>query len=242
MNNKFIIIISLVIFSCASNNNLEISQDSFELKLFNSLSQKSPKYEDVKEKILFPVKGAVLTNKPNLLPNAQRSYRNGIHEGVDIVVSFMTPVYASLDGIIVVANTEYQDVDIESYERFLKTTDIMKKTPMDIYSHILLGKHIIIDHGFEYLSNYRTTSTYAHLEKIYNIKVGDVVKKGDLIGYVGNTGTRYGALNNLLGAHLHWEIHFENESNKYYLGQNITNEDFLKLSNKLFEGEGYEEN
>ena len=71
MKNKFIITISLLIFSCASNNNLEISQESFELKLFNSFSQNSPKYEDVKEKILFPVKGAILTKKPNLLPNAE---------------------------------------------------------------------------------------------------------------------------------------------------------------------------
>ena len=79
-------------------------------------------------------------------------------------------------------------------------------------------------------------------EKINDKKVGDFIKKGELIGYVGNSGTKYGALNNLLGAHLHWEIHFENENNKYYLGQNISKESILKLSNKLFEGEDYEKN
>ena len=242
MKNRIIIIVFFAIFSCAPNNNLEILQESYELKLFNTFENKSPKYEDVKEKILFPIKGVVLTNQSNLLPNAERKYRNGIHEGIDIVVPFMTPVFASLDGIIVVANTEYKDIDIESYNNFLKTTDRMKKTPKDIYNHILLGKHIIIDHGFDYLPGYRTTSTYAHLEKINDKKVGDFIKKGELIGYVGNSGTKYGALNNLLGAHLHWEIHFENENNKYYLGQNISKEDILKLSNKLFEGEGYEKN
>ena len=112
-----------------------------------------------------------------------------------------------------------------------------------IYEHILkIGGKAIMTSNKHNRCTSRCAEALKKIEKIYNKKVGDVVKKGDLIGYVGNTGTRYGALNNLLGAHLHWEIHFENESNKYYLGQNITNEDFLKLSNKLFEGEGYEEN
>lgn len=242
MKNK-LFAISLLIYSCAiPSTNVEYLPQSSEMELFNSLSDKKALYEDVNEKILFPIKGVVITNQPNLLPNAERKYRNGIHEGIDIVVPFMTPVFASLDGIIMVANTEYKDVDIKTYNNFLKTTYRMKKTPEDIYNHILLGKHIIIDHGFGYLPGYRTTSTYAHLEKINDKKVGDFIKKGELIGYVGNSGTKYGALNNRLGAHLHWEIHFENENDKYYLGQNISKESILKLSNKLFEGEGYEKN
>ena len=55
------------------------------------------------------------------------------------------------------------------------------------------GKHIRIDHGFGYLT------LYAHLSG-YNVKRGQRVKRGDIIGYVGNTGRSQ-------APHLHYEIH-----------------------------------
>ena len=54
------------------------------------------------------------------------------------------------------------------------------------------GRHIRIDHGFGYVS------LYAHLTK-YNVRRGQKVKRGDIIGYVGNTGRS-------AGPHLHYEI------------------------------------
>lgn len=55
-----------------------------------------------------------------------------------------------------------------------------------------LGKHIIIDHGFGY------SSVYAHLSN-FNVRRGQKVHRGDVIGYVGNTGTS-------VANHLHYEI------------------------------------
>ena len=55
-----------------------------------------------------------------------------------------------------------------------------------------LGNHIVIDHGFGY------TSTYAHLSG-FNVRRGQKVRRGDVIGYVGNTGTS-------IANHLHYEI------------------------------------
>ncbi len=55
-----------------------------------------------------------------------------------------------------------------------------------------LGNHIIIDHGFGY------SSVYAHLES-FNVRRGQKVKRGDVIGFVGNTGTS-------VAPHLHYEI------------------------------------
>jgi murein DD-endopeptidase MepM/ murein hydrolase activator NlpD len=55
-----------------------------------------------------------------------------------------------------------------------------------------LGKHIIIDHDFGY------TSIYAHLSN-FNVRVGQKVQRGDIIGYVGSTGTS-------VANHLHYEI------------------------------------
>lgn len=54
------------------------------------------------------------------------------------------------------------------------------------------GKMVEIDHGYGYKSR------YGHLQK-FNVKKGDEVKRGQVIGYVGNTGTS-------TGPHLHYEI------------------------------------
>lgn len=68
------------------------------------------------------------------------------------------------------------------------------------------GKHIRIDHGYGYVS------LYAHLSK-YNVSVGQQVKRGDLIGFVGNTGRSE-------APHLHYEIRKDGEKinpiNFYY--------------------------
>ena len=54
------------------------------------------------------------------------------------------------------------------------------------------GKSILIDHGF----NYQTL--YTHLDK-YNVKIHQKVKRGDIIGYMGNSGVS-------TGPHLHYEV------------------------------------
>ncbi len=68
------------------------------------------------------------------------------------------------------------------------------------------GKHIRIDHGFGYVS------LYAHLSK-YKVRRGQKVKRGDIIGYVGNSGRS-------VGPHLHYEILKDNKKinplNFYY--------------------------
>lgn len=55
-----------------------------------------------------------------------------------------------------------------------------------------LGNHVILNHGFGY------SSIYAHMER-FNVRKGQKVKRGDVIGYVGNTGTS-------VAPHLHYEI------------------------------------
>lgn len=54
------------------------------------------------------------------------------------------------------------------------------------------GIHVDINHGFGYLTK------YAHLSKVA-VNVGQKVKRGDIIGYTGNTGLSK-------GPHLHYEI------------------------------------
>ncbi len=55
------------------------------------------------------------------------------------------------------------------------------------------GNLVIINHGYGF------ETYYAHQSRI-KVKVGDVVKGGTVIGYVGNTGRT-------TGSHLHYEVH-----------------------------------
>jgi murein DD-endopeptidase MepM/ murein hydrolase activator NlpD len=55
-----------------------------------------------------------------------------------------------------------------------------------------LGNHIIIDHGFGY------QTIYAHLDH-FNVRVGQKVNRGDIIGFVGSTGLS-------TAPHLHYEV------------------------------------
>jgi hypothetical protein len=54
------------------------------------------------------------------------------------------------------------------------------------------GNTVVIDHGFGY------ESFYAHLSRI-NVQVGQKVNRGDIIGFVGSTGTS-------TAPHLHYEV------------------------------------
>jgi len=82
------------------------------------------------------------------------------------------------------------------------------------------GNHIRIDHGYGY------ESLYAHLYK-YNVRTGQTVKRGDLIGFVGSTGRSE-------APHLHYEVFKDNERinpiNFYY--GNLTPEEFADLLKK----------
>lgn len=81
------------------------------------------------------------------------------------------------------------------------------------------GNFILIDHGFGYKTR------YAHL-KGYEVALGDKVKRGELIGYVGNSGRS-------TGAHLHYEVIYrDRQVNPFnYYNREIEEEEFFTLIN-----------
>ncbi len=79
------------------------------------------------------------------------------------------------------------------------------------------GNVIFIDHGF----NYETR--YAHLYK-FNVRPGQFVKRGELIGYVGNTGIS-------VSPHLHYEIFYKGQAVNpiFYFQRDLSNLEYRKL-------------
>jgi len=79
------------------------------------------------------------------------------------------------------------------------------------------GNHVIIDHGYGY------KTLYAHMSK-YIVKKKQKVKRGDIIGYIGNTGTS-------VAPHLHYEVHKNgkklNPVNFYY--NDLNAEEYEKM-------------
>ena len=79
------------------------------------------------------------------------------------------------------------------------------------------GNHIVIDHGYGY------ESLYAHMQK-YTVRRGQKVKRGDLIGYVGNSGKS-------TAPHLHYEVHKDGRkvNPAYYFHNDLTPEEFDRM-------------
>lgn len=79
------------------------------------------------------------------------------------------------------------------------------------------GNSIVIDHGFGY------ETSYSHLSKI-NVQVGQKVNRGDIIGFVGSTGTS-------TAPHLHYEVSKNgtkvNPQNYYF--QDLTPAEYEKM-------------
>lgn len=87
------------------------------------------------------------------------------HAGLDFTAPIGTPIYATANGTIKLAN----------------------------YNAGGYGNHVIINHGYGY------ETLYGHMVRI-KVRQGAFVKRGEVIGYVGNTGKS-------TGAHCHYEVH-----------------------------------
>ncbi|MBS3772499.1 MAG: M23 family metallopeptidase [Bacteroidales bacterium] len=79
------------------------------------------------------------------------------------------------------------------------------------------GKRVILDHGFGYKTR------YAHLDE-FNVRRGEEIKRGDVIGYVGNSGLS-------VAPHLHYEVEKdgENVDPVHYYFNDLTPEQYERM-------------
>lgn len=91
------------------------------------------------------------------------------------------------------------------------------------------GNHIIINHGHGY------TTLYGHLSR-FNIRPGETVKRGQLIGFVGNTGRS-------TGPHLHYEVRKNNNplNPAFFYRNDLTDEQYqIMLENSQREANRFD--
>jgi murein DD-endopeptidase MepM/ murein hydrolase activator NlpD len=88
------------------------------------------------------------------------------------------------------------------------------------YSRTGYGNEIVIDHQYGF------SSRYAHLHEI-KVKEGEVIKRGQVIGTVGQTGRA-------TGPHLHYEVLYENKpvNPAYYYDTSLTQEEYTQIINQ----------
>ncbi|NLC11087.1 MAG: M23 family metallopeptidase [Firmicutes bacterium] len=163
-----------------------------------------------------PIPGAKISSRDTQLPGAPRTYRNGIHEGLDfyngycgVDIYFGAPVYAAAEGTVLRIDHDYQELTPAEREEMLRRTEELGYTPEEDLDK-LRGRQVWIQHRDEIITR------YAHLCEVNEeLSPGAKIQAGDFIGTIGNSGTSDAVAGTKNGAHLHFEIWVEG----YYLGQ-----------------------
>jgi len=156
---------------------------------------------------LFPIGGSCLPNSDNLMPNAPRVYRAGIHEGVDFYTGYNcapvqlgTPVLAVKFGTIIRADHDFVDMTPEKLDQILARSKAQGYTDSEALD-LFRGRQVWLDHGDGIITR------YCHLSDIPpEIKVNNQVEASVVIGYAGESGTPESITNPGTEIHLHFEI------------------------------------
>lgn len=182
--------------------------------------------------LVLPIKNGALPRHPGVFPGARRLYRRGIHAGLDLFndpgcgtnVKMDTPVFAADAGTVIRADWTYKDMAPAQYWARIQACR-NEHDCSEVNENYFRGRQIEIDHGRGLITR------YAHLNGIRKgLKVGSKVSRGDLIGYVGVSGTS----NTLPGRPKHPHLHFEVWVDGKYLGYGLTPAETICLFEDIF--------
>ena len=164
----------------------------------------------------YPIRGACLPKDDSLIPGAAREYRRGTHEGVDFydadscaVIGLDTDVVAAKAGTVIRADRSYEDLTSEALAELMER--VGQNGGADVVD-AFRGQQVWVDHGDSVVTR------YAHLNRIADgIEVGTQVEAGQVIAYVGESGTVASVTDPGTQMHLHFEIRIDQS----YLGQGL---------------------
>jgi peptidoglycan LD-endopeptidase LytH len=183
----------------------------------------------IAQAFIWPLDGARMPRSVSNIPGANRSYRSGKSQGFTFTgndsgvnVRYGTPVRAAAVGQVIRSDLSYNESSEAAYRKLLR--DVRKgasKTQLDA----LRGRQVFIKHADGRITR------YGHLSKIApDLGLGSV-KRGQILGYVGNSGTLEGARGTRLNARLQFEIWL---SEGRFLGQNMTGAQVRAAANGVF--------
>ena len=205
------------------------------LKQNDNKGKMTPRRLDWRLSILrIPIKGGSLPRHPGVFPGARRLYRHGVHQGLDFfhdpgggtIVMVNTPAIAAAAGKVIRADVDYHDMDGRQYAK------IMSECARDQYcsdnnEDLFRGCQVWIDHGNGLVTR------YAHLNKARSdLRVGMPVDAGEIVGYIGYSGTGENAAGMVKHPHLHFEIWLDG----HYLGYSLSPAETIALYQKIFSG------
>jgi murein DD-endopeptidase MepM/ murein hydrolase activator NlpD len=175
---------------------------------------------------IYPIAGGCLPSGDQLMPNAPRDYRKGTHEGVDFYdsdnctrIGRGTSVIAAKDGVVIRADLDYKDLTPDQLKVLTDAPD--SPEGLDLYR----GRQVWVDHG------HGVVTRYAHLSGIASgITKGSQVKAGQLIAYVGESGTP----ESITAPGTEYHLHFELRTGDTFLGKGLPPKDVRALYKTLF--------
>jgi hypothetical protein len=175
--------------------------------------------------LLFPIAGQGLPGHPGVFPGARRLYRYGVHEGMDIFGPSMgTPVRAVKDGTILRADANFVDMSAAKYDAVMEQCRREHRTT-EKNEDLFRGCQVWVDHGNGVVTR------YAHLSRINPaLKLDQKVSRGDLLGFVGVSGTGENLPGRAKYPHLHFEIRMAGK----YLGWGLTPQETIGLYEDIF--------
>lgn len=217
----------LIIYDNFRENNFNLLRDNFDYDLLD----KSLEIINLKNIRLPLDNGSSLPLHASVYPGARRLYRTGIHEGIDFFenVNINTPVISCKKGIVIRVDKNYKNIDKKTHENILKKCKDLGYTPSDI-ADLLRGRQVVIKHENNLIS------VYSHLSKVNSdLEIGQEVDEGDILGYIGNSGTKDDVNKTNKGLHLHFELHINDKSKnlEYYLGKYLSVEESMQIYQKI---------
>lgn len=179
----------------------------------------------------YPIAGACLPSIDNLIPNAPRQYRAGIHEGLDFYTGYScvdvpanAHVLAAKAGKVIRADTSFVEMTLDELNAILARTQAQGYTDAEALDKFR-GRQVWIDHGDGIVTR------YCHLAGIPDgIVEGKQVAAGDLVGFVGDSGTPEAVTNPGVEIHLHWELRVDDS----FLGAGLPSAEVRTLYETLF--------
>jgi len=177
----------------------------------------------------YPIAGGCLPQDDNLMPGAPREYRGGIHEGVDfydsdncVFVGIGTEVGAAKEGVVIRADHDYEDLTIES---LAELEAMIEQDRRDETEDPFRGRQVWIEHPDGSITR------YCHLSGIVeDLQPGDSVQQGEIVGYVGESGTPESVTDPGTQVHLHFEIRI----GESYLGAGFEPDEVRSLYEAAF--------